>query len=262
MKVGNPKSHRLELDEPPLPLKAMIRLLIVEDQIDLAKNIFEFLGDDEYTLDFAPDGLTALHLVASNTYDVIVLDIMLPGVSGYDICQRIRRDLKSQTPIILLTALGSISDKELGYGHGADDYLVKPFDLRELQLRIQSLHRRNTNSSDQLVAGAIDFNPGTLVVRYAGSTTELTGTSAKLFEILIRAYPRFVNHTDLTTSIWGESIDEFEGSRLRTHVYALRKALKQKFGEDLIGSIHGRGYRLTPPDEKSQGMGIKSGNSP
>ena len=119
-------------------------ILIVEDQKDLAENLFEFLGDDRYTLDYAADGLTALHLLATQTYDVIVLDLMLPGVDGFEICRRIRQDLQCQKPVILMTALSSLADKEKGFNCGADDYLVKPFELKELQLRIDALHRRYT----------------------------------------------------------------------------------------------------------------------
>lgn len=111
-----------------------MRLLIVEDQVDLAENLFEFLGEDRYELDFAADGLTALHLLATNAYDVIVLDLMLPGVSGFQICKRVREDLECDTPIIMVTARSALQDKEQGFAHGADDYLVKPFELRELQL--------------------------------------------------------------------------------------------------------------------------------
>src|SRR5699024_10579825 len=119
-----------------------IRVLIVEDNTALAENLFEFLGDDQYVLDFATDGLTALHLAATNSYDVIVLDVMLPGVSCFNICKRIRDDLHCSSPIIFMTARDQIDDKINGFETGGDDYLVKPFNLRELALRIDALHRR------------------------------------------------------------------------------------------------------------------------
>ena len=150
-------------------------ILIVEDQKDLAENLFEFLGDDRYTLDYAADGLTALHLLATQTYDVIVLDLMLPGVDGFEICRRIRQDLQCQKPVILMTALSSLADKEKGFNCGADDYLVKPFELKELQLRIDALHRRYTPVFKGLQAGELQFDPGTLSVHYRGKSTELTG---------------------------------------------------------------------------------------
>ncbi|WP_100640941.1 response regulator transcription factor [Marinobacter salexigens] len=228
-------------NQPPL------RLLIVEDQVDLADNLFEFLGEERYTLDFAADGLTALHLLATHSYDVIVLDLMLPGVNGYDICRRIRQDLKCQTPVILMTALSALNDKEKGFDCGADDYLVKPFELRELQLRIDALHRRSSPQRPVLVAGDIRFDPGTLEVELRGSKTALSGTPARLFELLVRAYPSFLSHEALSDALWGVRHGEMEGNSLRTHIYTLRKSLQIGLGNGLVKTIHGRGYSLDVP---------------
>lgn len=223
-----------------------LRILVVEDQVDFAENLFDYLGEERYSLDYAADGLTALHLLATNNYDVIVLDLMLPGINGFDICRRIRGDLKCQTPIILMTALSSMQDKEQGFHAGADDYLVKPFELRELQLRIDALHRRQAPTVSALQAGDIRFDPGTLKIEYQGKRAELTGTSARLFELLIRAHPNFISHQELSDSLWGNDHIETEGS-LRTHVYTLRKQLQKALGDGMIKTVHGRGYRLEPP---------------
>lgn len=228
---------------------AAIRLLIVEDQVDLAENLFEFLGEERYSLDFAADGLTALHLLATESYDVVVLDLMLPGVSGFDICQRIRKDLKSTVPIILMTSLSSLSDKEQGFDCGADDYLVKPFELRELQLRIDALHRRHSPQKPILQAGEVRFDPGTLEVWLNDRKTLLTGTPARLFELLIRAYPNFLSHEALSDALWGGARHgDSEGNSLRTHIYTLRRALQSNLGHALVKTVHGRGYRLTSPE--------------
>ncbi|MFV8571149.1 response regulator transcription factor [Marinobacter sp. SBS5] len=224
-----------------------LRLLIVEDQVDLAENLFEFLGEDHYELDFAADGLTALHLLATQSYDVIVLDLMLPGVNGYEICRRIREDLQCQTPVILMTALGSLNDKEKGFDCGADDYLVKPFELRELQLRIDALHRRYSPKRSVLMAGEIRFDPGTLEAELNGVKTTLSGTPARLFELLMRAYPSFLSHEALSEAVWGSHQKELEGNSLRTHIYTLRKALQAGLGHGLVKTIHGRGYCLGSP---------------
>ncbi|MGP4845771.1 response regulator transcription factor [Marinobacter sp. 1Y8] len=225
-----------------------LRLLIVEDQIDLAENLFEFLGEDRYQLDFAADGLTALHLLATQHYDVIVLDLMLPGVSGFDICKRIRGDLQCTTPIILMTARSALADKEQGFACGADDYLVKPFELRELQLRIDALHRRFTPHQSGVQAEGIRFDPGTLKVELNGVHTELTGIPARLFELLIRAYPNFISHEALSDAIWGHNHNDNDGHTLRTHVYSLRQTLQKAFGHSLVKTVYGRGYRLDPPE--------------
>lgn len=232
-------------------VKNPISLLVVEDQIDLAENLFEFLGEEFYELDFAADGLTALHLLATHQYDVIALDLMLPGVSGFDICSRIRKDLQCTTPIILMSARNTLADKEHGFACGADDYLVKPFELRELQLRIDALHRRFCRPAQTLRAGPIHFDPGTLQVELYGSKTELTGIPARLFELLIREYPNFISHKSLNGVIWGDSSEQ-DSHTLRTHIYSLRRVLHKQLGAaNLIKTVHGRGYRLAPPDRKS-----------
>lgn len=222
------------------------RLLIVEDQTALAENLFEFLGEIRYTLDFAADGLTALHLLSSRTYDVVVLDVMLPGLTGFELCKRMRQDLKCSTPVIFMTAKGDLPDKEEGFELGCDDYLVKPFALRELQLRIDALSRRRTAGHTGLTAGALSYDPDTLQASYRGQhSVELSGTSCRILESLIRSYPKFVSHEELSNVIWG--IDDGDTHTLRTHVYTLRKTLQKEFGQSMVRSIHGRGYRLELP---------------
>lgn len=225
-----------------------IRVLIVEDNTALAENLFEFLGEDHYVLDFATDGLTALHLAATNTYDVIVLDVMLPGVSGFELCQRIREDLRCAVPIIFVTAKDRIEDKIAGFTKGGDDYLVKPFHLGELALRINALHRRRRNSDTTLSACGVSFDPGTLKVHMAGhANLELSGTAARIFETMMRAYPNLVTYDELQEHVWGA--DDVDMNTLRTHVYALRKRLQETFRLPLIKTLRGRGYRLVPPGE-------------
>jgi len=229
--------------------KKQLRVLIVEDHRALAENIFEFLGDTHYCLDFAYDGLTALHLVSIHRYDVIVLDIMLPGISGLKLCERIRQDLQCSTPILFMTARDAIEDKASGFSLGGDDYLVKPFDMREMELRIQALSRRESRTLEEKSAGSIRFNIGTLEVSLSdGNRVELAGANARLFEALILAYPRFVSHDTLSQTVWG--IDDIDLHTLRTHIYNLRKLLKETLGHSLIKTLRGRGYRLVPPEEK------------
>ncbi len=229
-----------------------VKLLFVEDQRDLADNLLEFFESDRHVIDFAADGLTALHLLATQTYDVIVLDIMLPGVDGFEICERIRRDLKCATPVILVTALGTLQDKERGFACGADDYLVKPFDLRELHWRINALLRRHHPRRPVLQAGALRFDPGSLELKLNDRHTSLSGTSARLFELLIRAYPDYLDHHTLMHALWGDEHDDLADNSLRTHVYTLRKAIKSALDYDPIRTVHGRGYRLQPPDGTPQ----------
>lgn len=220
-----------------------VRMLVVEDNISLAENIFEFFDQPTYALDFAADGLTALHLLATNQYDIIVLDVMLPGVSGFDICQRVRHDLNCNTPIILVTAKDQISDKETGFSAGADDYLVKPFNLTELHLRVQALTRRNRLFDSSLTLGVLRYEPDTfnLYVQNQLAVT-LTGLSARIFESMLRAYPRPTSYEQLVEQVW--SGRPTEHNTVRTHVSALRKQLQEATDLIAIKTLHGRGYIL------------------
>ena len=226
-----------------------LRLLIVEDHVALTQNLVDFFDDERYVLDFASDGLTALHLVATNKYDVIILDIMLPGLGGFEICRRLREDLHCHTPVIMMTAESQLESKQQGFEQGADDYMVKPFHLKELQLRVDALHRRSSGGEAQrLQAGEISFDLGSLMVQVEGQPPiELSGMAARIFEVIIRAYPSFVAYEELHSKLWGDR--EIDLKVLRTHVYTLRKQLQNSFGQPLIKTLHGRGYRLAPAEK-------------
>lgn len=223
------------------------RMLVVEDNVALAENIFEFFNEDRYVLDFATDGMTALHLLTVNKYDVIVLDVMLPGLSGMEICRRVRQELRCNTPIIMATAKDQLSDKEHGFNAGADDYLVKPFHLQELSLRVRALMRRHAQNSTILRVGMLSYDTEMFdVFMDDKQVATLTGRSARIFEVLMRAYPRPVSHESLVEQVW-EGRDA-EINTVRTHVYALRKQLVESTGLNLIRTLHGRGYILCPED--------------
>lgn len=229
---------------------APLRLLVVEDHKALAENLFEFFGaSPRYVLDYAADGLTALHLLASQSYDVVILDVMLPGVSGFEICRRLRQDLNNTTPVIMMTAKDQLSDKEQGFGCGADDYLVKPFDLKELQLRVEALtRRRGTEHGTNIQIPGLSYDTGRLRVHVQGyPSLDLSGTNARIFELLVRGYPDFVSYDRLSETVWGDR--DVDRHTLRTHAYALRKALQDHFGLTLIKTLHGRGYCLLSPQE-------------
>lgn len=226
-----------------------IRLLIVEDHLALAKNLFEYFDQNHYMLDFASDGLTALHLLAVNHYDVILLDAMLPGISGFELCRCIRQDIACSTPVILMTAKDQTQDKEDGFTQGTDDYLLKPFNLRELELRVQALTQRKLNQHSLLSAGKLSYNTGTLKVMMENHPPlHLTGNAARILEELMRTYPSFVSYEQLQNKIWHQR--ETDINTLRTHVYLLRKQLQQQFGASLIKTVHGRGFRLVSDDEE------------
>ncbi|MYN12840.1 response regulator [Pusillimonas sp. TS35] len=232
-----------------MPSSHNVRMLVVEDHAGLAANLLEFFDSERYVLDFASDGMTAMHLAAINEYDVIVMDVMLPGISGFEICRRLRADLHCTTPVIIMTSKDQLSDKEQGFQVGADDYLVKPFNLRELQLRVDALYRRKAGfaRTPTIQAPGVSYDPGTFTVHAAdGTALELTGTAARIFEELIKAYPGFLSYQQIQERVWGER--EVDMNTLRTHVYSLRKLLQDTFHVPMIKTLHGRGYRLLAPD--------------
>jgi len=223
------------------------RMLVVEDNVALAENIFEFFEHHQYELDFASDGLTALHLLTVNRYDIIILDVMLPGLSGVEICRRIRQDLHCSTPVIMVTAKDQLSDKAEGFSAGADDYLVKPFDLHELSLRVRALMRRHAQYDAMLRVGALSYDTELFDVFVDDKlVTTLTGRGARIFEVLLRAYPRPVSYEQLVEQVWAGR--DAELNTVRTHVYALRKQIDESTGLSLIRTLHGRGYILSPVD--------------
>lgn len=230
-----------------------LSILIVEDHSALAQNLAEYFDEELYQLDFASDGLTALHLLATNNYDVIVLDIMLPAVSGFEICRRIREDLQSSTPIIMMTAKDQIQDKETAFGVGADDYLVKPFALKELELRIHALARRRSGKLEKkkLRVSKIVYDPRTfsLTVGEQGPLN-LSGMSAKIFETILKSYPNHVTYQELQQQVWGER--EVDMNTIRTQTYTLRKLLTDIFGMSLIRTIYGVGYQLATEELDSE----------
>ena len=224
-----------------------LHLLIVEDNQSLALNLSEYLETGQYETDFAQDGLTALHLLATNHYDVIVLDVMLPGVSGFEITRRVRQDLMLSTPILLMTAKSQIEDKVEGFGNGADDYLIKPFHLKELVLRIHSLHQRGQLRNKLLSVGRLSFDLNTLKVSYDGQPSiQLTATHARILEMLMRAMPAFVPYQRMAEELFPDKVLGIKS--LRTHVYSLRKILMTEYNISMIQTLPNSGYVMSNLD--------------
>src|SRR4030066_419447 len=161
-----------------------ISVLIVEDSQDLAANIADYLEAKGYLLDVAMDGVTGLHLAVTQPHDAIVLDLMLPGIDGLSLCRRLRLDAQSSVPILMLTARATLDDKAAGFGEGADDYLVKPFELRELDLRLRALTRRARagETTRRLKVADLLFDLDTFAVQRAGQPLALPALPLKILE--------------------------------------------------------------------------------
>ena len=220
-----------------------VSALIVEDNRDICENIAAYLEKYNYILDFAYDGISAMHLASTNSYDVIVLDLMLPRMDGLCFCQNLRTDASIQTPVLMLTARDTLEDKLKGFEVGADDYLVKPFALQELHARLQALCKRsNGSASAQLTVGDLSFNTATLQVHRAGRYLELSPACMKLLRRLMEKAPAVVYRHDLETLLWAD--EHPDGDALRSHMYKLRQAIDKPFKRALIHTVHRIGYRI------------------
>ncbi|MYH16180.1 MAG: response regulator transcription factor [Gammaproteobacteria bacterium] len=234
-----------------------LSVLLVEDHRELAETVAAFLEACGHDVDYAADGLVALHLAVTESYDVMVLDVMLPGMDGFAVCQRLRQDAKVATPIIMLTARDALDDKLTGFNVGADDYLVKPFDMPELAARIEALARRARGWAARYEIGELTLDAETFEVRRQGSRVALTGFAFEVLRVLMREHPKVVSRRDLEREVWQNEPPESDA--LRSHLYNLRQALDRPFDRPLIATVPGRGYRLDlpEPDEGQRDAGAR-----
>lgn len=221
-----------------------MHILLVEDNRDLAQNIFDYFEAKGHTLDLAEDGISGLHLAASNPYDVIVLDLTLPGLDGLSLCKRLR-EVGKQTPVMMLTARDSLDDKIAGLEAGADDYVVKPFALREVNARLRALMRRahTLQGAGLLRVGDLSFDPVTLKVMRGERTLDLPPIPLKILESLMRHSPRVMSREELERAIWGDSPPDSDA--LRAHLHILRNAVDKQAGTPLIKTLRGLGYQIS-----------------
>jgi len=226
-----------------------MRILIVEDHPDILANLYGFLEPKGHVLDSARNGYAALGLASEHEYDVIVLDIGLPGLNGLELCQKLRAELSIATPVLMLTARDSLGDKVAGFDSGADDYLVKPFSLVELEVRLKALVRRSEGrnaGSSKLRFGQLVFDPDTQQASRANQPVNLTRTGYVLLHALLKAAPRIVSRDTLEQAVWGD--DRPDSDALRTHIHALRQAIDKPFDHPMLLTVPGVGYRLVLPD--------------
>ncbi|MHC1481398.1 response regulator transcription factor [Frateuria aurantia] len=223
-------------------------ILLVEDHRQIAEMVGEHLERKGYSVDYAADGVSGLHLAVSNSYDVVVLDLMLPGIDGLDVCRRLRKEGKKATPVLMLTARDRLEDKLLGLESGADDYLVKPFEVRELEARLRALIRRDRRqtSTEVLTVGDMTLDTSTLRLTRAGKELSISPIGLKLLAILMRESPRVVSRRDIEREIWGDTLPDSD--TLRSHLYNLRRVIDKPFDRPLLHTIHSAGYRLSDLD--------------
>jgi DNA-binding response OmpR family regulator len=224
-----------------------MRILIIEDNIDLAANLCEFLESEQQTVDYASDGVTGLHLAVTQSYDAIVLDLGLPVIDGLELCRRLRAQEVQYVPVLMLTSRDTERDKLVGFDSGCDDYLTKPFSLPELLARLRAMSRRLHAPASQLKVADLELNLRTLVARRATRRLELSPIGRKILETLMRASPAVVSRADLMRAIWGDDPPDSDAA-LRTHIHALRSAVDQQHAVKLLQTMHSVGYRLAADD--------------
>lgn len=221
-----------------------IRVLIVEDHKDIAEMLYDYFERRDYELDYASDGRVGFNLASQNDYDVILLDLMLPQMDGLDVCRKLREECNNYTPILMLTARDTLEDKVKGLEMGADDYLVKPFEILELEARIKALMRRKGQVIKQelLEVGDLRLDTGTLEVVRGDMPIYLSPIGLKILTILMKESPKVVSRNQLEHEIWGDILPDSD--TLRSHMYNLRKQIDKPFDQALLQTIQSRGYRI------------------
>ena len=227
-----------------------MRVLIIEDDPAIAANLYDFLEARGHSVDAAGDGVTGLHLAVTREFDAVVLDLGLPGMDGLTLCRKLREQARKDTPVLMLTARDTLQDKLDGFSGGADDYLVKPFALKEVEARLFALHKRHSGrvSRQELTVGDLMFDPRSLTARFCGQELKLPPKCMRLLETLMSEPDRVFSRKELETAVWGE--EQETSDTLRSHMHVLRRALSAAADYDPIETVHGFGYRLSSTAER------------
>jgi two-component system, OmpR family, response regulator len=225
-------------------LQSSVRVLVVEDEVKLASLIRKGLREEGLLADVAIKGEDALWMAEATAYDVIVLDVMLPGIDGFETCTRLRRD-GVQTPILMLTARDSVEDRIAGLDTGADDYLPKPFDFGELLARLRALARRGpAERGPMLRVGDLELDPATRTVRRGDTEIPLSTKEFQLLEVFMRHPGEVLSRYQLLEGAW-DTAYEHRSNVIDVYVRYLREKLDRPFGVRTIETVRGAGYRLT-----------------
>jgi len=221
-----------------------VRILIIEDDSTIAANLYDFLAARGHAVDAAADGITGLHLAVSHGFDAIVLDLGLPGMDGATLCRKLRGEARIDTPVLMLTARDTLEDKLAGFEQGADDYLVKPFALKEVEARLNALHKRRSGrtTTRTLRVGDLALDPATPMIRFAGMEVKVPRKCFQLLELLMIHAGKVVSRAELEDAVWGEAQETSD--TLRSHMHVLRRALRAAGGYDPVETVHAIGYRL------------------
>lgn len=220
-----------------------MRVLVVEDYAVIRDGLVQALTREGFAVDASGDGTEGKWYAESNDYDLIVLDIMLPGIDGYTLCKRLREDARRDTPVIMLTARDQLDDRLQGFRSGADDYLLKPFALSELAARIEAVLRRAQGGGRRTLQVAdLSYDLDTLEVTRQGRLLKLNPVGLKLLAVLMQKSPHVLRREVLEEALWGDDCPDSDS--LRSHVHQLRQVIDKPFEKPLLHTVHGVGYRL------------------
>jgi two-component system OmpR family response regulator len=227
-------------------LDPVVRILIVEDEVKLASLVRKGLREEGLLADVAIKGEDALWMAGAGTYDVIVLDVMLPGIDGFETCRRLRKD-GIRTPILMLTARDAVDDRIAGLDTGADDYLTKPFDFGELLARLRALARRGPAEHAPLLrVGSLELDPASRRVRRADTEIPLSTKEFQLLEVFMRHPGEVLSRYQLLEGAWDTGY-EHKSNVIDVYVRYLRDKVDRPFGVKTIETVRGAGYRLKGP---------------
>lgn len=225
-------------------------VLLIEDHRDIADMVGEYMESKNYIMDYAADGITGLHLAVTGDYDAIILDLMLPGIDGIILLEKLRKEARDATPILILSARDTLEDKLTGLDAGADDYLVKPFEIKELEARVRALIRRERGQAtpETLQVADMVFNTGTMQLKRGNILIKLSPIGLKILRILMQQSPRVVSRREIERQIWGDILPDSD--TLRSHMYNLRKCIDRPFEQQLLHTVQNSGYRLVASSEE------------
>lgn len=222
-----------------------INLLLVEDDMALAGSLADYLSELDFDVDFAYNGNSCIALTRENSYDIIVMDINMPGLNGLVACQQLREKYYDNTPVLFLTARDTLDDKLEGYAVGGDDYLVKPFAPEELVCRLHALMKRGKVQENRQTLGELTLDHQLQIAYRQGEQLDLHQIQFRLLTLLARVAPEPMSRSQLEEALWPDETPESDP--LRTHIYRLRQHLDKPFEAPLLLTVHGKGYRLAIP---------------
>ncbi|MGF1703005.1 response regulator transcription factor [Photobacterium makurazakiensis] len=222
-----------------------ISALLIEDDRDLAEAISDYMELDGFEFDFAYNGAAGLTLALANQYEVILTDINMPKMNGIDVCQSLR-DKGISTPVLMLTARDTLDDKVTGFAAGSDDYLVKPFAMEELKVRLQALIRRSQGAVTSLKVSDLSVDLDKHLVVRGGQAVKLPPVCWKILVCLMRSSPNVVSKAKLEDEVWGDELPSADS--LKVHLFKLRQAIDAPFETKLIHTVHGVGIAIREGD--------------